>query len=372
MSKAFWLLFALALALALPALAQDPVLPAVTTIHTAPTLGELPPPESLRPCCAFGYDLHVRAAGIPIPMYQIGNVLTLGTLGKHHYNDSAFGAVKNLLGLSEEQNGLIYTRRGGFIDIAHVRDTADNTFYLFNRIAPTLGQAGRIFYSEELGVRRVQLNAFTPPAGVRQRYQLAAWLAGHLAFEIAQWHEIAQWYGFQSVPGFSEEISAFSPEDLYSNLLGARLAINVILSGHGGSLEDYNQAMDAALKQVLTRLLVATRGETEAMFQQIDGDWWNSHRRVPDKFLVLKRNYDLQENRLPTPVPFETMPPYRLTMPEQVGGFRLRDLGELQIYPVHDMQALPVPAQYYGAGAFQGLADRAHEADKTQLARTEK
>ncbi len=29
----------------------------------------------------FGYDLHVRAAGIPIPMYQIGNVLTLGTLG---------------------------------------------------------------------------------------------------------------------------------------------------------------------------------------------------------------------------------------------------------------------------------------------------
>ncbi|OWA85706.1 hypothetical protein BV377_29140, partial [Klebsiella pneumoniae] len=43
-------------------------------------------------------------------------------------------------------------------------------------------------------------------------------LAGHLAFEIALWHEIAQWYGFQSVPGFSEEISAFSPEDLYSNL----------------------------------------------------------------------------------------------------------------------------------------------------------
>ncbi|EOD6099412.1 DUF4056 domain-containing protein, partial [Klebsiella pneumoniae] len=51
---------------------------------------------------------------------------------------------------------------------------------------------------------------------------------------------------------------------------------------------------------------------------------------------------------------------------------RLRDLGELQIYPGNDMQALPVPAQYYGAGAFQGLADRAHEADKTQLARTEK
>ncbi|PAT65057.1 hypothetical protein CJ738_36670, partial [Klebsiella pneumoniae] len=36
--------------------------------------------------------------------------------------------------------------RARVVDIATVRDTADNTFYLFNRIAPTLGQAGRIFY----------------------------------------------------------------------------------------------------------------------------------------------------------------------------------------------------------------------------------
>jgi hypothetical protein len=34
--------------------------------------------------------------------YQIGNVLTLDTLGEHHYNDSALGAVKNLVGLSDE------------------------------------------------------------------------------------------------------------------------------------------------------------------------------------------------------------------------------------------------------------------------------
>nr|WP_258398072.1 DUF4056 domain-containing protein [Klebsiella pneumoniae] len=28
----------------------------------------------------------------------------------------------------------------------------------------------------------------------RQRYQLAAWLAGHLAFEIAQWHETRKFW----------------------------------------------------------------------------------------------------------------------------------------------------------------------------------
>ncbi|WP_404684644.1 DUF4056 domain-containing protein [Raoultella terrigena] len=360
------------LAAAFSVCAKDPLLPTITHPRVTPVVGQLAPPESLRPCCAFGYDLQVRAIGVPIPVYQIGNVLTLDTLGEHHYNDSALGAVKNLVGLSDEKNGLIYTRHGGFIDIAHVRDTADYTFYLYSRIYPNLGQSGRIFYSEELGVRRVQLNAFMPPASVSARVTIAAWLAGHLAYEIAQWHEIAQWYGFQSVPGFSEEISAFSPEDLYSNLLGARLAIDVILQGHAGSVDDYNRAMTDALKKVLVKLMVAPRSETEKMFRQLDGDWWNSHRRVPDKFLVLKRNYDLRANRLPTPVPFERAEPYRLTMPEKVAGFALADLGQLQIHPGHDMQSLPVPQSFYTPEQFQGLAESAAQADKTQLERIEK
>ena len=158
-----------------------------------------------------------------------------------------------------------------------------------------------------------------------------------------------------------------------SELIDAMAAsADISKAAAGKALDAMVEALTDALKKVLVKLMVAPRSETEKMFRQLDGDWWNSHRRVPDKFLVLKRNYDLQENRLPTPVPFETMPPYRLTMPSQVAGFRLRDLGELQIYPGHDMQALPAPEQYYGAAAFQGLADRAREADKTQLARIEK
>lgn len=171
-------------------------------------------------------------------------------------------------------------------------------------------------------------------------------------------------------PGFPKRFPLFARGSLL-NLLGARLAINVILSGHGGSLEDYNRAMDAALKQVLTRLLVATRGETEAMFQQIDGDWWNSHRRVPDKFLVLKRNYDLQENRLPTPVPFETMPPYRLTMPEQVGDSAYATSANCRSIRGTICRRCRFPRNTM-APERSRLADRAHEADKTQLARTEK
>lgn len=368
MGKWFLLLWIVAGA----AWADGTLLPLKQARKAYPVVGQLSPPESLRPCCAFGYDLHVRAVGVPIPFYQIGNVLTLDTLGRHHYNDSALGAVKNIVGLSDEKNGLIYTRRGGFIDIAHVRDTADNTLYLFSRILPELGRDGRLFYSEELGVRRVQLRAFTPPSAMPQRYTLAAWLAGRLAFELAQWHEIAQWYGFQSVSGFSEEISAFSPEDLYSNLLGARLAIEVILQGKADSVERYNAAMDSALRHALLRLGVATETETERKFRELDGDWWNSKRRVPDKFLVLKRNYSLDSDRLPTPVAYEKTAPYRLTLPAVVVGYQLSRLGELQIYPGADMQSLPVPKAFYGPSQFQRLADRAREADKTQLERFQK
>lgn len=348
------------------------ILPVGQAKRVWPVAQHLVAPESLRPCCAFGYDLQVRAVGVPIPVYQIGNVLTLSTLGKHHYNDSALEAVKNIVGLSEEKNGLIYTHRGGFIDIAHVRDTADNTFYLFTRMYPSLGQRQRIFYSEELGLRRVQLYSFVPPASSVKRYTLAAWLAGHLAFQLAQWHEIAQWYGFQSVPGFSEEISAFSPEDLYSNLLGARLAINVLLQGHGDTVEHYNTAMEKALLKALIQLGAVSKQETERKFREVDGDWWNSKRRVPDKFLVLNRNYDLSENRLPTPVPFEKITPVRLTMPIKVAGVEMKLIGELQIHKGHDMQRLKSPEGFYVPTQFIELAEQAKFADQIQLQRINK
>lgn len=367
--RAWWFML---LFLSATAAGEDTLLPVKAAPRVYPVADALSAPESLRPCCAFGFDLHVRAAGVPVPLYQIGNVLTLDTLGHHRYNDSALGAVKNLVGLSEENNGLIYTHRGGFIDIAHVRDTADNTFYLFSRLYPKLGQSWRLFYSEELGVRRIQFNDFTPPASMVERYTLAAFLAGHLAFQLAQWHEIAQWYGFQSVPGFSEEISAFSPEDLYSNLLGARLAINVILQGQADTVDHYNLAMDAAIQQALVGLGVVTREETEREFRAVDGDWWNSKRRVPDKFLVLRRNYSLSDVRLPTPVPFEDDAPYQLLMPHTVAGLRLSELGELQLWPGNDMQALPVPAQYYSPASFSELAEKAEKADQTQLQRMQK
>ncbi|MFI8416199.1 DUF4056 domain-containing protein [Serratia sp. NPDC078593] len=331
-----------------------------------PVVSGLSPPDGLRPCCAFGFNLKVQALGIPIPFYQLGNVVDADKLGIHQYNDSALGAINNLLGLSREQVGLLYTRRGGFIDVAHVRDTADNTLFLFSQILPRLGQDWYLDLSAELAQRRIQLNAFTPPHDAAQRYTLAAYLAGELAFQMAAWHEIAQWYGYQSVPGFSEEVSAFSPEDLYSNLLGARLAIDAILQGQAVSIGAYNTAMESLLPDALAQLGAVSIDETQQQFAGIDGDWWNSHRRVPEKFLVLKRDYETGDNRLPMQPPFERTAPQRLMLPQQVNGLRLQTLGELQLWPGKSMRHLPMPVHYYTLRDFHALAQHAQTEDARQ------
>jgi len=87
---------------------------------------------------------------------------------------------------------------------------------------------------------------------------------------------------------------------------------------------------------------------------------------------VLKRNYSLEHNRLPTPVAYEKTVPYMLMIYAAVAGYQLSRLGELQISPGADMQSFPVPKAFYGPSQFQSLADRAEEADKTQLERFQK
>lgn len=357
-------LFILVSPLALATLPPDLTAAGKGNIQQAwPLMAPLPKPEGLRPCCAFGYDLHAEVLHIPVPFYQLGNVVTTSSLGHHRYNDSTLAGLANLLGIGSEKNGIVYTSRGGFIDTAHVRDTADMTVYLFSHLLPKLGQRFVLRLDDELAQRRLVFNAFTPPAAASDRYRLAALMSAHLAFQIAAWHEIAQWYGFRSVPGFSEEISAFSPEDLYSNLLGARLALALIFDGQTASLGMYQAAMSSALPQALLQLDAAPASETRFWFDRLDGRWWNSRLRVPEKYLVLRRNYSVSDYRAPTPVPGETTPPLTLHLPHRWQRYDLDALAQLQLWPGSDRAHLPASVSWYTSADFPGLAASACRQD---------
>ena len=332
-----------------------------------PVSEPLSQPDGLRPCCAFGYDLKAELLGIPVPFYQAENVVDADRLGHHVYNNSQLSGITNLMGLSSETLGLLYTRKAGFIDIAHVRDTADNTLFLFSQIWPRLGEEWQLELGTELASRRIQFRAFTPPKSQQQRYILATYLAAELSYQIAVWHEIAQWYGYQSVFGFSEQVSAFSPEDLYSNMLGAKLSATLILNGRATTLEQYNASMMAALPTALHQLDAATPVATRLQFDYVDGIWWNSKRYLPQKFLLLLRDYETGNEREPMMVPGEDMAALHLTLPTRFANIRLADIAELQMRPGKLMENLPVPKSYYTVRDFSHLAQYAGKQDAKQL-----
>lgn len=335
--------------------------------HIWPVPAPLSQPDGLRPCCAFGYDLKAELLGVPVPFYHAENVADADQLGDHVYNNSELSGITNLMGMSSENLGLLYTRRAGFIDIAHIRDTADNTLFLFSQIWPRLGEEWQLELGTELTSRRIQFRAFTPPKSEQQRYILATFLAARLAYQMAVWHEIAQWYGYQSVFGFSEQVSAFSPEDLYSNMIGAKLSATLILSGRATSLDQYNSSMMAALPQVLHQLGAVNQTETRLQFDYVDGTWWDSKRYLPQKFLLLLRDYQTGNERKPMMVPGENMPAASLALPTQFANVRLADIAELQMRPGKLMENLPVPKSYYTSKDFSRLAQYAERQDAKQL-----
>ncbi|TCM61811.1 uncharacterized protein DUF4056 [Acinetobacter calcoaceticus] len=322
-------------------------------------INQPPMPDGLRPCCAFGYDLKAKLAKVPVPFYKVNNVLDLEHLGRHRYNDSFWRGVSSVLSLSSEQLGMVYTRKGGFIDVAHVRDTADYSYYLFAQIYPRLGEAWTLKLSNELAERRIQFHAFSPPQTEAERYSMSVYLAAHLGYQLAVWHEIAQWYGYRSVPGFSEQISAFSPEDLYSNLLGARLAVTVLMQGQADSVKDFNRAMQGILPSALEQLDVQSAEKTRQVFDDINGTWWDKSQRVPEKFLVLKRHYVVASNRMPLLPEQETAVAHRLALPEVYAGYDLKTLASMQYWPTKKMAKLPIKDRPITTADFPMLLEQA-------------
>ena len=268
----------------------------------------VPVRRRLRPCCGFGSGLHVQVGAIRVPGFSIDNIRSPDALGRHVY-DAGQNAQDTLVGT--ERNGLVYSCRGGFIDIAHVRDYADWTLYLATEFGRQLETGARIEIPDSEGGRRTIVLEAIDPAFVATvgRRELSSALAAWMAFRMSIWHEIATWYGWSSFSIFPERASAFSPEDLYSNLLGTKLATAIVNAGNDLSEPLFNESMDAWLGQSLRFLGGVPDVLGEEMMQAVDGRWWNSKARLPDPALVLRRSFDLGLHQSPWIVPLEWIAP---------------------------------------------------------------
>ncbi len=262
----------------------------------------LPEPDRLRPCCAFGYDLKVKIGAVPVPGFSMQTVRGRSDIGQHSYGAGlvqfASSPVAHAAGQpSRESNGIVYTCRGGFIDTAHLRDYADLTAYLAPQIRSRLDDGGDIVLADQGGTRTVRVRplprALAPRAVAGERDSFAIAAAEWVTFELSVWREIATWYGHETVPPWPERISSFSIEDLYSNLLGTRLAGALLATQTFRDEPEYDSAMSAWIDAALDALGVVSQQSAADAMKAVAGVWWDPERRVPDWKVLRRRKFDI-------------------------------------------------------------------------------
>jgi hypothetical protein len=83
---------------------EDPTADADLDLSAVPRLEA---PHKTRPCCALGMDLDVDLSGVPIPGYEIGNLLAPTELHGHEYDNGAFTLKVDTRPIAVEPNGLV-------------------------------------------------------------------------------------------------------------------------------------------------------------------------------------------------------------------------------------------------------------------------
>jgi hypothetical protein len=242
-----------------------------------------PPPKIIRTCCSFGVDLRLRA----LPFVTFTDITAHSLLGKHKF-----------LGSEAENNGIIYTERGGFIDIAHLRDLSDWTGFMYKLIKKTQ-DSGRSNFNLNLGYEGGNKKlVLTLPKGLTD--ENAILLAGKIAYDLSVWHEIATWYGNSYIPLVPERYSAFSVEDAYSNLMGVHVGMEAIRSEL-----PYEEAVTKILDQKLIDLIpVGSFEETTKAMQDVKELWWTDKEYLPSGKVLLKREFIVySENLYPRQLP---------------------------------------------------------------------
>ena len=332
----------------------------------AESIPALPEPVHLRPCCAFGSGIGVSVAGVPIPVLELPNTLGPDELGRHKYDGGTplKGGFDRRGLVTSEKNGLVYTCRAGFVDMAHLRLWADFTHFLAAWIAANLEPGGTLAIRDEGGERRIVLQPVDPELlHTLGRRGTAASIAEWVAWKLSVWHEIVTWYGWSHLGIFPELASAFSPEDFYSNLLGIKLSSLLVYNRAATSEAAYNDAMTRLISIVLAqeRLGGQPASVGHAAARHADQVWWDSKAKLPSKALVLRRYFDLQGNRVAPWVvsdiddstPAEIAEPcgdaarHVIWLDDTVGGVPIRDLVELRIRVSDDLleAGFPLPEE---------------------------
>jgi hypothetical protein len=193
-----------------------------------------------------------------------------------------------------ERNGIVYTCRGGHIDITHLRKVADWTAWLAWQIEVAIRANRTDFSFRMLEPSRFHVRIEYPEdwrqlaPGTRDATatEIAIELGSYLAFTASTWHEILTWFGYKGAGFYPEYVSAFSWEDCYSNALGSRIGAAALRDPD----HEFNQAMTLLLSQELTHLEVQPRPAAWVAGKAVHGKWFTGNYWW---YHMVRRNFDI-------------------------------------------------------------------------------
>ena len=235
----------------------------------------------------------VSGCGV-LPRARMGS-LAAPTIGTPFLDPGNMGAHSyGYLRAPFEKNGIVYTCRGGSIDITHLRWNADYTRFLVNRTRGTLMKTGNRFSFNLAFEPSTHCVRFHYPdnwdsLSKDQKEEIAdavAFAVGpYLAYNATMWHEILTWFGTHFIAVEPEFNSAFSWEDTFSNLLGTHLAIRAMKDKE----HSYDRALTLALNEELAALGDQPRHAAVDAVEKMRGHWFSGNFAVH----TYRRNFDM-------------------------------------------------------------------------------
>lgn len=194
-----------------------------------------------------------------------------------------------------EKTGMLYTCKGGFIDLGHLREGADRTAHLAELTRKNL-MAGKTEFSYQIIEPSIYTARITLPGDWEKKSEVAKakiiheasiYLGQYFAHTSMIWHEIITWYGYSSTGIFPENISSFSWEDTYSDILGTTLAVEAMLTDSS----NFDIAVTRLINRTMKELDVQPPEVAKRAAKQICGEWFTGNMYI---FVDMKKhNFDV-------------------------------------------------------------------------------
>lgn len=171
--------------------------------------------------------------------------------------------------------GIIYTCKGGFLDLGHLRDLADLTMFYYRQIDRAAGASGKKLDSFEYGSKVVTIAKAVPAA------EYVA-VAQTMAYTESVMHEIETYWRLETRLLVPDDLAAgghnssFSPEDIVSNFLGTLIGGRAIESLKAGTVSTFDEAVENELGKLLVALggMGGTAARTRDAYSKVDGVWF--------------------------------------------------------------------------------------------------